>query len=330
MKIQPCSLTILSTTLAWWLCTTGLFAQQRTDPLANTQQKPDLNFDVSVPDPAYTDKHPKVLMDEAHFNVHTSTGQYKPFADLIRNDGYEVLPNTQPFTAASLAGADVLVIANARGSNTPSEQPAFTEAECDAVRDWVKAGGNLLLITDHYPIGHGSFTLALRFGITLGKGTAFDAANAAPGVGGASAIEYSRENKLLGDHPITNGRQASERLNKVYTFTGLSMKGPEGSVPFLKLADTATERMADWASASGSDRRSRNRAANTPEFSAAGGAQGLAMTFGLGRVVALGEASELSAQIAGPQKRPMGMNYPGIDNRQMGLNIMHWLSRLLD
>ena len=27
---------------------------------------------------------------------------------------------------------------------------------------------------------------------------------------------------------------------------------------------------------------------------------------------------------------PMGMNVAGIDNRQLALNIMHWLSGLLD
>jgi len=26
---------------------------------------------------------------------------------------------------------------------------------------------------------------------------------------------------------------------------------------------------------------------------------------------------------------PVGMNVPGYDNRQLALNIMHWLSRLL-
>ncbi|MGP0065576.1 MAG: twin-arginine translocation signal domain-containing protein [Isosphaeraceae bacterium] len=59
--------------------------------------------------------------------------------------------------------------------------------------------------------------------------------------------------------------------------------------------------------------------------SAAGRAQGLAFAFGKGRVVVLGEA----AQIAGAG-RQMGMNVPGIDNRQMALNILHWLSGLLE
>jgi len=48
-----------------------------------------------------------------------------------------------------------------------------------------------------------------------------------------------------------------------------------------------------------------------------------------GRVVILGEAAMLSAQLAGANKMPFGMNRPGIDNRQIALNIMHWLSGLL-
>jgi hypothetical protein len=43
----------------------------------------------------------------------------------------------------------------------------------------------------------------------------------------------------------------------------------------------------------------------------------------------LGEAAMLSAQIAGPQRQPMGMNVPGSDNKQLALNIMHWLSGAL-
>jgi len=63
--------------------------------------------------------------------------------------------------------------------------------------------------------------------------------------------------------------------------------------------------------------------------SAAGRVQGLAMKFGKGRVVVLGEAGMLSAQIDN-KGRVFGMNYPNVDNRQFALNIMHWLSRLLN
>jgi hypothetical protein len=65
--------------------------------------------------------------------------------------------------------------------------------------------------------------------------------------------------------------------------------------------------------------------------SAAGRAQGLAMPFGAGRVVILGEAAMFSAQVVRiPGRDPMymGMNVPGHDDQQFALNVLHWLSRL--
>ena len=56
---------------------------------------------------------------------------------------------------------------------------------------------------------------------------------------------------------------------------------------------------------------------------------GACLPFGKGRVVVLGEATAALRPLAGVG-RPMGMNVPGIDNRQMALNIMHWLSGLLE
>jgi len=44
--------------------------------------------------------------------------------------------------------------------------------------------------------------------------------------------------------------------------------------------------------------------------------------------VVLGEAGMLRAQ-RDRNGAPVGMNVPGYDNRQLALNIMHWLSRAL-
>jgi hypothetical protein len=56
------------------------------------------------------------------------------------------------------------------------------------------------------------------------------------------------------------------------------------------------------------------------------------MTYGDGRVVVLGEAGMLSAQLVrfpnGRETR-FGMNVPGNDNQQFALNVLHWLSGLL-
>ncbi|MGH7802534.1 MAG: hypothetical protein ACREOW_18245 [Thermodesulfobacteriota bacterium] len=63
---------------------------------------------------------------------------------------------------------------------------------------------------------------------------------------------------------------------------------------------------------------------------ALGRSQGVAMRFGKGRLVAIGDGALLSAQLYGPRKEPKGMNWPGNNTRQLTLNIMHWLSGLFD
>lgn len=275
------------------------------------QQQADAEFDTSVAHPAYTTKRPRVLFDEAHNNFHTTTGRYKPFVALITNDGYEVTPNKQPFSADALKGYDILVISNALGPKGHRDAAAFTDAECDAVRDWVRAGGSLLFIADHAPMGGAAEILARRFDVDMSKAYTLDKAHSDPAANEPSQLLYTRENKLLAEHPITQGRGSAERINRVIAFTGQSLKGPAGSVAFLKLADTAVDMMP-------SDKK---------EVSAQGRAQGLAMNFGKGRVVVLGEAAMMTAQIANGTDR-FGMNYPGTDDRQLALNIMHWLSKL--
>jgi hypothetical protein len=283
----------------------------------SAQQVADPNFDPKVAHPAYTKNGPRVLFDEAHNNFHTAGGRYKPFADLITSDGYQVTSNKEKFSAQVLKGSDILAISNALGAPQMAQpeaaNPAFTDAECDAVRDWVKSGGALLLIADHAPMGAANQILGNRFGVNMSKMFTIDRENYEKESNNPGFIIYTRESGRLADHPITRGRNDSERVNKIIAFTGQSLKGPPGSFAFMKLADSAVDVL---------------QGANTPN-SAAGRAQGLLMNFGKGRVVVLGEAAMLSAQLAGPNKMPFGMNRPGIDNRQFALNLMHWLSGLL-
>ena len=76
----------------------------------------DPDFNAKVDKPAYKKSGPKVLFDEAHHNFHTATGRYKPFADLITNDGYQIVSNTQKFSPTVLNGYRILVISNALGA----------------------------------------------------------------------------------------------------------------------------------------------------------------------------------------------------------------------
>lgn len=284
---------------------------------ANSQQIADPHFNARVESPAFTKNFPRVLFDEAHYNSDTTNGRYKPFADLLFNDGYHVVVNRKPFTKESLKTFKILVIVNPLGSeemdDDAAEGPAFTKEECDAVSDWVRSGGALLFVADQAPFGSAAAILAKRLEVDMSKGYTTDPANADKELNNPSVIVYSRENHLLAEHAITNGRSDAERVNRVIVFTGQSLKGPEGSDAFLKLADTAVDNVASPGKSG----------------SAAGRAQGIAYRLGKGRVVVLGDAAMLSAQVTGSDNRPFGMNIPDIDNRQLALNIMHWLSGLL-
>jgi hypothetical protein len=296
-------------------------------PPAAAQQIADTTYDTRIAKPAYVATHPKVLFDEAHHNFHTTTGRYKVFAELMRHDGCVVTPTAQPFSAKTLAGYDVLVISNALGSarmaDPSAANAAFTDSECDAVRDWVKNGGALLLIADHAPMGSAAQQLAKRFGVTMFWGYTIDTLAQSPLIGDPSFLYFTRENHLLADHPITRGRDSTERVTNVLTFTGQSLLGPPGSVQLFKLIDAAIDIKVGYGQAMS--------APDSVKHSAKGHAQGLAFEFGKGRVVVLGEAAMLSAQLAGPpgQQFKMGMNFPGIGNRQFALNTMHWLTGLL-
>jgi len=302
-----------------WKIVTAVVGSMVALLAVSAQQVADPSFDARVAHPAYSRNGPRVLFDEAHDNFHTAGGRYKPFADLITNDGYQVIPNKEKFSPATLKGFEILVISNALGAermNMPEAgNPAFTAVECDAVRDWVKGGGNLLLIADHAPMGSANQIMADRFGVNMSKMFTIDSQNFDTESNNPGFILYTRESGRLADHPITRGRNDAERVNKIIAFTGQSLKGPPDSVAFMKLADSAVDAMPG---------------VNKDPVSAAGRAQGIAMNFGRGRVVVLGEAAMLSAQLAGPNKMPFGMNRPGLDNKQIALNIMHWLSGLLN
>ena len=285
-------------------------------PVSLGQQMADSEFNTSVENPAYSKNGPRVLFDEAHHNFHTTDGRYKPFVDLLMNDGYQVIRNRKTFSKQALDSFKVLVIANALGAeemdDEGSDQSAFTEKEIQVVYDWVKGGGALLLIADHAPFGSAASALGTKLGVDMSKGYTFDKANSLEGR--PSFLVFSRDNKLLGPHPIIEGRNEKERVRKVLSFTGQSLKGPDDSFSILKLADTAQD--------------SPNGDPKTL-VSAAGRAQAVALKVGKGRVVVHGEAAMLSAQIAGAEKFKMGMNFEGYDNKQYALNLVHWLSGLL-
>jgi hypothetical protein len=315
---------------SWGLAVVALAAVSFMPARAQTndQQIADPEFRTEILKPTYSNVGPVVVLDEAHANFHTASGRYKPFADLLRADGYRIVAGAAPFAERGLADVNVLVIANALGhafSDAAGDPPsAFTGDECDAVRGWVRAGGSLLLIADHAPFGATAATLASRFGVEMGKGYAWDVNN--KGREPTTTLAYSRQNGLLGRHVITQG------VARVMTFTGQSMSVPPGAVALLKFSDSARESSLANAQA---DIVAAQSGKSTAASALKGRAQGLAMEYGKGRVVMTGEAAMFSAQVfrytddhGQTTEMKMGINVPGNDNRQFLLNVMHWLTRL--
>jgi hypothetical protein len=288
---------------------------------AAAQQVPDTAFDPKVEKPQYpADRGPKVLIDAAHLNFHTAEGGYAPFAKLLRLDGYRVESSKKPFTASALAGADVLVIANAM--HKQSEQDfaplptlsAFTDVEIAEVEKWVRAGGSLFLIADHMPLAGHAEALAAAFGVRFQNGFAMDANR-------RGLITFTRSAGSLTASPIANGRNAAERVDSVTTFTGQAFRiDPKVDAQPLLVLPEGYQLLLPEVAFKFSEK--------TPRVPATYMLQGAIVRHGNGRAAFFGEAAMFTAQLAGPDKVPMGMNSPEArQNARFALNLMHWLSR---
>ena len=214
---------------------------------------------------------------------------------------------------------DILVIANPiHNSNnrnwklpTPS---AFTDKKIESIHQWIQSGGSLFLIADHVPFPGGAEKLAEAFGFTFSNGFAYFPSK---GPNRGDTFEYGSG---LKESPVTIGRSQSERVTKMVTFTGSAFRAPEDAIPVLVFPKNSVSKEPNIAWQF--DRR-------TKEVDISGWHQGALLKVGDGRIAVFGEAASFTAQLAGPQKRRIGMAAPNANqNYQMLLNIMHWLSDL--
>lgn len=289
-------------------------------PLA-AQQVPDTLFTPNVGAPVFTPgTGPTVRIDGGHHNFHTMEGRYLPFARILQRDGYIVQSQHTRFTRTDLDRTTILVISNALAKenehdwNLPTPS-AFDSAEIAAVRSWVNDGGALWLIADHMPFPGAAGQLAAAFGILMGNGFALDARTE------EGRMRFTRSEGTLADHPITRGRNSSERIDSVVSFTGQAFRLEVPGDKLMGLGHNVMLLMPEVA---------WQFSKLTPRISASGMLQGAAIRFGKGRVAVFGEAAMFTAQLAGPNRAPAGMNDPtALQNPQFLLNVAHWLSGLL-
>ncbi len=265
---------------------------------------------------AYASQHPKyprgmgstVWIDEAHANFHTLGGRYAPFAKVLQQDGYQLGAYTQPMHLEGLQSCRILVISNALDSSnignwnlpTPS---AFSAGEIEAVNQWVKNGGRLLLIADHMPFAGAAQALGRSFGVEFLNCFANDNRH-------RQVERFYPGNGSLLPHPITQG------IDTVVAFTGSAFRIPEGASPLLALKNyTLVMPSVAWQFEE-----------NSPFRPSEGYYQGACFPYGKGRVAVMGEAAMFSAQLSGPNQWRVGMNAPEAgQNAQFLLNIIHWL-----
>ncbi len=280
-----------------------------------SQQITDTSYNPIIQNPEYElGKGPIVFIDEGHQNFHTKNDRYTAFSNLLERDGYNVIAYKGIFKKNELAKGKILVISNALNENvedwvTPNPS-AFTKSEIDEIRQWVFEGGNLFLIADHMPFANAAKDLANVFEFEFSNGFVFDTLVRGP------AYFNLKENTLV-ESIITVGRNSSESVEQIATFTGQAFKIPDDATSILTFNKNYVNFLPDtsWVFDE-----------NTTKFNVEGWSQGAFKTFGNGKVVTFGEAAMFTAQLAGPQKYKAGMNNESApENYQLLLNIIHWL-----
>jgi len=120
---------------------------------------------------------PRVAIDLGHYNDAAADSRFLALGDLLTRDGYRITRSRQHLVPEYLKEFSVLLIGNAMpypmGTRRVAEAmglgglATFSADEAGAVRDWVRAGGSLLLIADAPHSGKAAAPLAAALGATL-------------------------------------------------------------------------------------------------------------------------------------------------------------------
>ncbi len=305
--------------LAFSLVIIALCFGQQTASKVEPPRTVDLDFQPEIKNPAYPPgEGPVILVDEAHNNFHTAVGTYIPFAALLERDGYVIQRAAEKISQKLLQSCRIFVIADAQPPEKKNEPPTFSQQEIDILNAWVREGGSLFLITDHMPDPGAIEKLALSFGIRVNNGYVLNGTL----TGRERPIVFDGSDDRLAEHPITNGRDPSEKINSIATFAGSAFQaGPEFQ-PLMIFGPGRRSWMPKeyWTFPPG-----------TSNISVAGWLQGGVLESGDGKIAFFSEAAMFTAQVFDQGKILAGMNhFLGKDNAQFLLNIVHWLSDLIN
>jgi hypothetical protein len=275
-------------------------------PMSNDQ-----HFDSNISVPKYEfGKGPSVLIDGSHHNFFTVTGLIQPLIDILISDGYRVSVSSTKHTEKTLSEFDIIVVATPMSRSYKfffqSYNGAFKKRELKAINTWVKEGGSLLMFSEHFPFDSAIQPLLKTFDIEPSIGETIDRANSEGGL-----ILFENE-RLESSHPIVSGKR---KVGRVASYGGGALTGSNYS-NILKLSETSENIRRKWAF---TERGPIGK----------GNSQGLAGSFGKGKVVALGDANGFTAMVFDEgegRSFKAGMNDSNYDWRNFVLNTFDWLS----
>jgi hypothetical protein len=285
--------------------------------LVNAQQDADQIIIPKFDEPTFNlGNGPKVYIDQSHHNFHQKSGRFKPFADLLTADGYQV---DSIINLKKLHKQDVLVISNPINQKNLGnwQQPihdAFTQEEIIFLQNWVAEGGNLLLIADHMPFAGAANTLANAFGFNFCDGFA----NLDKEQKNSPDI-FSKENKRLLSSELTDGLKTGN-IDELTTFTGSSFtipKGAKGVLKFLK-GDVCLAPEIAWQF-----NETTTRTYLEDSY------QGAILNYGKGKIAVFGEAAMFTAQTVTNNSGTFKFGFhsnQAPNNIQFIRNLMFWLS----
>jgi len=280
---------------------------------SDSNQQPDPDFIPKNTISSFSQlNRPIVFIDEAHNNLHSIKGRFKPFSQVLTSDGYIVEPSKKKFSLEYLKQADILVIVNALDKNRRDYNPpygdAFEDSEVEAVKQWVFKGGSLFLVADHTPFPKVINKLSAAFGFEFSNGHVDDAI-------------FRFDNNAFINHPIIKKTAHSERIVQVKTFGGSAFQIPEHAKPLLILGKGVTSLEPDIPFQVNS---------KTLRIPVEGWSQGAVLEFGEGRVAVFSEAMMFTSQLIVSTDEKRGLRSVGAEqNEQFLLNVMHWLSKVI-
>lgn len=288
--------------------------------------RPGPDYLGTIPSPTWPARGPAVLVDNAHWNAGTADGRLRGFAGLLAADGYRVLPGANATRAETLADARIGVVANPLGVIGVArraadrlgighwamfDDDALLLQEIETTVQWIENGGSMLVAADPQPYARGVRGLTTALGIGVREGLTVDVGHSEGRE--PSWLVFSRENDLIGVHPIVDGFPGAPPVNRVVAFGGHALVPPAGATVLLRLSPSAAE----------VDRAGAPPTSGQP---VGGLALAVALERGRGRVVVLGD-TDLLTVVEGRPAAPVGVAWPGTNNERFVRHILRWLSR---